>query len=182
MKRISCSTADKMIVIGLDEGLPPEDRAILDAHLRECPKCRQVDEQTAVLLTALREDAVDDPGEQFWTRFDTTLQARLDEQYRRPRWVFPWKKLGIVAAAAMVLLAVGLTTFMPRSPDHGTSPSSPNIVIQELYIVYGPLSEDFATVDYEPGVWEYGRNISRQAAESVLQLLDEEDDPLQLFL
>ncbi len=181
MKRISCSKADKMIVTELDEGLPLEQRAILDGHFRECPKCRRLHEQTAVLLAALREDVPDSPGEEFWTRFETTLLSRIQERGRRTGWWIPWGKVGIVAAAVL-LLAIGLVTFMPRSPEYAARPPSSNIVIQELYMVYGPLSEDFMTVDYDRGESEYEQNLNYLYENGEVQLLDDEDDPVPLFL
>jgi hypothetical protein len=173
-----------MIVANLDEGLPLKQQAILNAHLQECPKCRQLNEQTAVLLATLREDVPDNPGEEFWTRFETTLQARLQEQDRRTGWLFPWGKVGIVAAAVL-LLAIGLRTLMPRSPEYATLPTSANIVMQELYMVYGPLSEDFVTVEYDRGESEYDRNIQYLTENGALQPLDDDDDdddPVPLFL
>jgi len=170
-----------MIVTNLDEGLSPEQRAILNDHLRECTQCRQLNEQTAVLLTALREDVPDNPGEEFWSRFETRLQARLQEQNRRTGWLFPWGKVGAVAAAVLVL-AIGLRTLMPHSPEYATRPPSANMVIQELYTVYAPLSEDSVTVEYDRGESEYERNLQYLSENGALQLFDDEDDSVHLFL
>lgn len=181
MKRISCSKADKMIVANIDEGLPPKQKAILDSHLRECPKCRQLNERTAALLTTLREDVPDKPDEEFWNRFEIGLQARLQERDRRTGWLFPWGKVGIVAAAVLVL-AIGLRTLLPYSPKHAVRPPSSNMVIQELYAVYGPLSEDLSTVDYSRGESEYERNLEYLSGNGSVQLFDDEDEQAQLFL
>ncbi len=182
MRRISCSKADEWIVANLDEGLPPERREILNGHLRECPKCRQRNEQTESLLATLLEDMPENPCEEFWTRFETTFQARLEEQYSRSWWVLPWRKVGLVAAAAVVLLAVGLRTRMPRSPEYVTRPPSANLVIQELYMMYSPLSEDIVTVEYDPAESAYDGNLQSLYEEQALQVFDDDDDPAGLLL
>jgi len=170
-----------MIVANLDKGLPPKQKAILDTHLQDCPKCRQLSERTSELLTTLREDVPDTPDEEFWNYFETGLQARLQEQERRLGWLFPWGKVGLLAAAVLVL-AIGLKTLMPYSPQYAKLPPSSNMVIQELYAVYGPLSEDVTTVDYDQGDSEYERNLDYLSANGSVQLFDDEDDLDQLFL
>lgn len=181
MKTLRCSQASRWIVVHLDEGLSPKRRELLEHHLRTCPACRRLNEQTAGIVAAVRRDMPADPGEAFWHRFDATLAAQLEEEDLRPRWLFPWKIAGSIAAAVLLLAAV-FGSFMPQSPTYPTRPPSSRTVLLELYQVYSPLSLDSPSVVYGHDLSANGEGNRYVLDPSALLLFEVEDDPIQLFL
>ena len=89
--------------------LEPRERAEVDAHLRECPACREELARLATLpglLARLSPDEATDPDlpADVGERALATLSARRQARRRRRRvWV-----TGLAAAAAAVLVALGL--------------------------------------------------------------------------
>jgi hypothetical protein len=182
MNTLACSKAERMIVEHLDEGLKSERLELLENHLRQCSVCRRLKEQTDCLLATVQRDIPEDPGEEFWTRLDSSFDARLQEQDLQPRSVFPWKIAGTVAAAAMLVLSLWLGSFVPRSPTFPTRPPSASIVIQELFLVYSPLSESFSSIDYDSNEPQNGEDSSFLSEDTAFLFFDSEDDPIQVFL
>lgn len=104
----------------LDDGayllgvLPPEERAVFEEHLRECPTCRESVAQLAGLPGLLRAVPVDvveglDQGEEPGEEPPETLLPGLLRRAERERWssrrgVLLW--LGAAAAAVVVLAGV----------------------------------------------------------------------------
>jgi predicted anti-sigma-YlaC factor YlaD len=52
---IDCQEVSRLISSGLDEKLPPADRARLRLHFVMCKTCRNVDEQMQFLRRAMRQ-------------------------------------------------------------------------------------------------------------------------------
>ena len=94
-------------------GLPPEERAALEAHLAGCDDCRRalrVDGALALLAAEGAGVALPDPGRLFWrARILERLAARgeAEERAARPlRWIYA------AAGAAVALLAAFLLTHL----------------------------------------------------------------------
>lgn len=57
----NCQTVSRLISDGMDQTLPPAERARLRLHFVVCQACRRVDEQMQFLRRAIRLLDKDDP-------------------------------------------------------------------------------------------------------------------------
>jgi hypothetical protein len=96
--------AEKLIAQERIEGISPSDRDWLATHLRECPACAQVAQQTSAALSTLRGILIPVPrGLAARTQFRVQLRAqelREREPKRRLLWIMcamSWA-LGIATA------------------------------------------------------------------------------------
>ncbi len=126
---MKCREVNRLLVAYLDNEVTPSERALIQAHLAECERCR---EELAALL-GLRsrvsqflklQAAQATPSPQAWSR----LQACLRKEARpSPSWlkclasgagrifeggVTMWKKLALTALVAMVI-ALSVIAFVP---------------------------------------------------------------------
>lgn len=147
MKTIPCAKATDLIVRDLDEGLDSSDEQMLATHVRECLHCRQWREETAGILTSIAADVPEDPGEEFWKYYETSLQARLREKDSQTSWSFLWKAVGAIALAGTVFAVIWLGGIDPRGPrvDGDKVSWSPALML-ELEQLYGPDSEETLTL------------------------------------
>jgi hypothetical protein len=147
MKTIPCAKATDLIVRDLDEGLDSSDEQMLAAHVRECLHCRQWREETAGILTSIAGDVPEDPGEEFWKYYETSLQARLREADTQTSWSFFRKAVGAMAFAGTVFAVIWLGGIDPRGPrvDRAKVSWSPALML-ELEQLYGPDSEETLTL------------------------------------
>jgi hypothetical protein len=147
MKELNCHTAYEWIVRDLDEGLEPEKLPDLDRHLRHCPDCRRLREETAALLSRLPEDVPPEPDDEFWSRYHSSLRARLQEKAlsERPFWSFHWKGAATMLSALAVLLVAVWGPFLSRTPEKWQQNAAYPAVIQELSEVYGPVPDEMAS-------------------------------------
>jgi len=107
---MACDEYKGLLSALLDGELPPEERARVEAHLETCPECRQLLEELRALDTQLAAL----PGVAASPDFD----ARLGKRIRRPRILTFRPTMRIAwAAAAVVLVAVGLGLFLSARPD-----------------------------------------------------------------
>ncbi len=103
-------------------------------------------EETAALLSRLPADTPAEPDEEFWTRYHSSLAARLQEKAlsRRPFWGFRWKVAAVVVSAALVALIAVESTFQKKSPENWQQSATYPAVIQELTEFYGPVADEMA--------------------------------------
>jgi hypothetical protein len=83
------------------------ERATVDAHLRDCAKCREELARIEAVYEAMGAMPVPDPGEDYEARVWQRISPRLEE--RQARWwhgIFRVQRLALVGAvAALVVLA-----------------------------------------------------------------------------
>lgn len=113
---MACDEYKELLSAFLDGELLAEERTRAEAHLETCPECRRLfDELRAVdthLAVLPRITASPDFG------------PRLGKRIRRPRIVTFRPAARIAwAAAAVVLVAVGLGLFLSTRPDVGAPPN-----------------------------------------------------------
>jgi hypothetical protein len=146
MKELHCATAYEWIVRDLDEGLEPEKLRILDRHIQSCPGCRRTKEEIEALLSRLPADTPAEPDEEFWTRYHSSLAARLQEKAlsRRSLWGFRWKAAAVAVSAALVAMIAVEATFQTKSPQNWSQSATYPAVIQELTDFYGPVADEMA--------------------------------------
>lgn len=91
---MNCRECRRLIAVSLYAELPPEDRAALEAHLRDCPGCRAALEKTPHrLVEAFPEPATaESPDwEKSWAAVSDRLNPRIRRSPRlrpRPAWAF----------------------------------------------------------------------------------------------
>lgn len=96
---INCETALELLSASLDGALTPDQEALLQAHLDQCPGCRALQAELSGLHTACGEMEVCPPAE-----LKERIMANLPPQ--RSAKVIYWKRWGAMAAAvALVALA-----------------------------------------------------------------------------
>jgi hypothetical protein len=143
MKTIPCAKATDLIVMDLDEGLSSADKQVLEAHVQGCAHCRQWRDEAGGILTSIAADVPEDPGEEFWKYYETSLQARLRESESQISWSFLWKAIGAVAVAGTIFAVIWLGGFDPSAKRVGGDKVtwSPAL-IQEFEQLYGPEADE----------------------------------------
>jgi predicted anti-sigma-YlaC factor YlaD len=183
MRTISCAKATDLIVRDLDEGLSSPDKQILETHVQRCPHCREWREQTAGMLAAIAADVPQDPGEEFWKYYDTSLQARLREAEAGTSWGSFWKAIAAVAVAGIIFAVVWLARFEPGSQQVDVAKVSWSpVLIQELEQFYGPDAYEIlpSTLSRDQFFAFTGAAVAN-GDEEVFGWFEVEDDPNQLL-
>jgi hypothetical protein len=149
MNHLTCDTAHEWIVRDLDEGLETDESTALGFHLLECPHCRRFKEEVTSLLSLIPEDAAPEPDEEFWIRYRSSLNARLQEKAgtRKLPWRFGWKAAAMGALAAVAVFTIvmeGPFRNPPTEQWHKTA-QLPELM-QEFKEMYGPLPEEVPKV------------------------------------
>jgi Putative zinc-finger len=169
MKTRECYEAEKLIIGDLDEGLTPSEQVRLEHHLSLCEPCRQVREETRALLSSIASDLPEEPGEEFWTFYHQSLDARLKERASRPAWGFWWKAAGVFVAAVIVLVMIRVAVFQPHNRQIADRRVVSSDLVHELEQVYGPTSEEL------PGGSLYGDQFLTVANARAATHLDDSD-------
>jgi hypothetical protein len=148
MRKLTCTNIEELVIRDLDAGLGDEERSLLEAHLLDCAACRELQHEMTGLMAALKTDAPEDPGEEYWRRYDLSLDAKLREkEMNRSAWGLRWK---LTAAAICVVLAVFAAWKYSLRPDQDaqTLPARTLALVEDLNELYGPVEEDrYASVD-----------------------------------
>jgi anti-sigma factor RsiW len=103
---MTCAGFEESIARYVGGDLALEEAALVEQHLRSCADC-------AELARALEEDRVwlaSRPPETADVDF-AAMRREIRREVARPRWGWGW-----LAAAAAILLAVGLATMVRRTP------------------------------------------------------------------
>jgi len=131
----------------LAQELDPENHQKIERHIASCADCSQ----ELLLLRALAEDAVPDPGEEFWVVMPDRIYRTVQQQktpkksfdfswftgfITMPRWVFTTAATGIV----LVVSALAVTSMNTPLRERGSS--SP----QEYLLSGGIAGDDFLTI------------------------------------
>lgn len=95
-----------------------ETAARLGAHASACPLCRaSADLVELAAHPASSRDPIPDPPPAYWARFEVELAARIEGERRRDAR----RRTGL-AAAAVVLVAVGVGAFLRERPFRSETP------------------------------------------------------------
>ncbi len=136
----------EMLPVYLEEGLDPDGRLRVKGHLKTCEDCRA----ELVLLRAMADEPVPDPGKAFWSQMPARIYrevqkqkssererrwpglSRIVERMILPRWAW-------AAAAVCFLLAIFWFSFQPA--QNSGVPKTPVIAEDET------SDEDILSVD-----------------------------------
>ena len=125
-----------------DGTLADEERAAVEAFLASDPEARSMLSSDRALTNLLRADPLPDIR---WDRLTTAIcsaidqqtEQRLEQSSRRMRIGFPM----ILAAAASVLLAVGIGIHLFSGKSTSTKEVAKNVEPAHALIVLGPVSD-----------------------------------------
>jgi anti-sigma-K factor RskA len=96
----------------VDGTLAARDRASVEAHLAECAGCRAaVAELRSLAAAAATLPKSIEPGRDLWAVIETRMRQRAPRNVQRLWW------FGALAAAAVLVLAVGIYRLTARPPD-----------------------------------------------------------------
>ncbi len=112
---MTCRQAERSILRSLDRDLGAGAKSALDAHLRDCSRCRALQAEHVALRDALRQEEAPDPRPFFVER----LRARL-EALELPAPAAVWQKWCLRAIPVSLFLIgvfVGGLLFMPPSDE-----------------------------------------------------------------
>jgi hypothetical protein len=143
MKNIDCVTAERWIVQELDEGLGRDKKSLLQNHVSGCEMCSKLYDEIPSLLSRFSSDVPEDPGEEFWARYHSSLNALLREEEPRESRAMWWKPAAAFGMVMAVLVAFLVVEFRPERAEQslGQAIVSP-MLIAELNALYGPVSEE----------------------------------------
>ena len=151
---MNCEEYEILLSARLDGALTPEETARLEAHLAQCPQCRQLAQeletlqaQTAALTQEVPRALQENLEGRDWSRVPQTGTAPSKKKKR----LLPW---AACAAAAVVLMVFGFTHLALPGGSSG-------------------LSEGFAALFSLPG----DREESTATAEDSTQSTDPNEDP-----
>ena len=81
----ACAAAGRRWILLRDGDLQRSEAAALRRHLRECARCRRISRLVDGLLTAIRNDPIPEPDDEFWNRMREQITARITAVSPPPR-------------------------------------------------------------------------------------------------
>ena len=109
---MNCKKVEKFILRAFDGRLHENEKKELEAHLKQCPRCRTLQEEYRLILGTLRKEDFPEPKPYFWER----LQPKLKEEKRYEPWMV-WKQWGMrtipVSLLVIIFLSAAIIFFSP---------------------------------------------------------------------
>lgn len=132
-----------------DKMLSEEENRTLQAHLAECEECRLMYDAFSALSGFVGGEMEEPPAE---LRENVMAEIRREEIRRRNRRAFRWT--GFVAAAAVLLLVIGLTPrLLPRAAD--SAPAAAEMAAGALYAMPAEEAVDAPRAFEDNGASQY---------------------------
>lgn len=114
---MSCTKITSLLVDYYQDSLGPDEKKLVQEHLRVCESCRKELMEIQSLFEVLKREKIEKVEEDFWTNFVPEIRKRID-QAPSPR--LTWNlipKLGPLLGFAIAILVVGIFMF---SKDYGS--------------------------------------------------------------
>ena len=139
---MKCRDAEKLMSRAKDFVLAGPAQASLDAHLRDCPRCRRAEAEYRSLFQALSPADTPGPSAFSWTR----LRARIDER-EAAELNPPYEKWALKAIPAAVTLAllIGSASFLFRPARSASLSPSEELLLSNT----NPLVEARTILDQQ---------------------------------
>ncbi len=116
---MNCNKTERCLLLSLDGRLGAEDLARLKAHLADCPRCRDMEQEYRFILGQLKAGPVPEPLPYFEQRLWAKLRGRekmapaLMWQQLAPRFL-------AFSLAVLVLFGAAVMLFQPQEPQELT--------------------------------------------------------------
>jgi hypothetical protein len=135
-------------------------------------------EEMRSVLSAALIDLPSSPDEQFWKRYDSSLEALIREkEVERPR-SWRWQVALPSLAAAMIVMAVIFFNIERHKPSVEQTASSSSVEIEELNQIFGPSPEELSpSTDNDMTIV-----LSGATDDALVQWFEVEEEPGQTFL
>lgn len=137
-----CRDAEKLMSRAKDFVLDGPVRDSLDAHLRDCPRCRRAEAEYRSLFQALSPAGAPGPSAFSWTRLRARIEEReaadLNPPYEK------WALKAIPAAVALALL-IGSASFLFRPARSASLSPSEELLLSNT----NPLVEARTILDQQ---------------------------------
>lgn len=151
---MNCLTCQKLLLRDAGQAGSPAERAAVEAHLAECPSCRQLQTELDRMGTLIRSESAavppPDPAAEW-----RTLQSKLHAPRRRAAPVLWWSVP--LAAAAAGALAFILPFSAPRQATPANGHANAPFVAQAEFVEPGDANAStMVYVDKQSGwlvVW-----------------------------
>ena len=98
---MNCNHCKPQLATSLYEDLPPEERLALEAHLKECVSCRDLEKEWRRSLAHVAKPVLPQEAA-FWMRQKASIMARLPERSSQPAWG-RWSVASFAAVASVSL-------------------------------------------------------------------------------
>jgi anti-sigma factor RsiW len=141
----------KDVLETLRERGSPIDAAVA-RHLERCAACREAHAEEEALVAALRALPLPEPDPGHAGRFHREVRARLEREGGLPAAPSRWGGFAALAAAAVLLAAVGLAVVLRSGGT--TSPSSETVLVGTLPAEQLPSIQETVQTEIEALVVE----------------------------
>lgn len=148
---LKCLDMQDSIISMLSDELPPEDRATVLDHLRECPTCRaeyQLIHECLQLCTPAKADTCTGRfQETYWEEFVFSVHQKIThEKFERG---FPFRIVLPVIASALVAFGIGYFLFVLPKPQITAQEQAPQYQggqYEEVYELTPEQREEFIRI------------------------------------
>jgi len=111
-KAMRCKDVSPLLIEYQENSLGPEERGVVEKHLRECDRCRKELGEIEELYQLLAKESVPSPEENFWTNFLPEVRARIERKKKRRGLLIPKPRLafGILTIVAVAIVSIFIFT------------------------------------------------------------------------
>ena len=136
----ACAEQEANLVMLHYEELDANTRAVVDAHVRNCPGCAgYLKSLTALLPLTIK---IDEPPEEFWRDYDRELRRKIADAAEQKSWLQRLAAISqprwLPAAATAALVAIALTFSLQRGSSSKPENAPDEAAIMEVL----PITEN----------------------------------------
>jgi hypothetical protein len=117
-----CTKTEELLAAYADGGLDGDEARLVGAHLSACARCRGEVEAMRDLLAVAGSRPVPERDEKLWTDMAREIRVAYDTQAKRTSWFRRPIVMGSFAAAASIVLVVGLLRLGKTPATHAPKP------------------------------------------------------------